>query len=179
LCGVHIHLSAYASDRGSVDIGGRELRKAIIGNATDEFTPITETAAKKLIRRLLEKNDILISGGCHLGGVDIWAEEYADKIGAKKIIHYPKVHRWSGGYRERNLKIAKDADIVYVIVVSEYPPKYGGRRFRFCYHCDTTNHVKSGACWTAWKAIAMGKKAVWFIIQPDGSLKKEVPFVGS
>jgi len=150
------------------------MKKAIIGSARDKFTSITGEATKNLIKRLLTKKDVLVSGGCHLGGVDIWAEEWADKIankiGENKIIHYPKIRRWNGGYKERNLKIANDADVVYVIVVSEYPPEYKGMRFKECYHCHSTSHIKSGACWTGWKADAQGKEVIWFIIHPDGSI---------
>ena len=140
----------------------------IVGHQKSKFNDITETTAKNIIFSLLKKHNILVSGGCHLEGIDIWAEEIATEIGIPKerqIIHIPKILTWSGGYRERNLKIAKDSDIVNCIVVEKYPEEYIGMRFDYCYHCYTSNHIKSGGCWTAKQA----KKAVWYIIKPDGS----------
>lgn len=102
----------------------------------------------------------LVSGGCHLGGIDIWAEEIADELGIEKIIHKPKRLQWSGGYRERNLLIARDSDIVHNIVVAGYHSGYQGMRFKYCYHCATDAHIKSGGCYTAKRA----KEAVWHVI---------------
>lgn len=95
----------------------------------------------------------MVSGHCHLGGIDIWAEEEADDMGIEKLIFPPKSLRWNGGYKERNLLIARNSDIVHCIVVAKYPPHYRGMRFTRCYHCDTTEHIKSGGCWTAWRCM--------------------------
>ena len=57
-----------------------------------------------------------ISGGCHKGGIDIWAEIIADFIGLEKHIYYPTYEQWSPqGYKERNEKIARDCDILFCI----------------------------------------------------------------
>jgi len=143
------------------------MKIGIIGNAANKFTDITKQSAKRIIRGLLKSGDILVSGGCHLGGVDIWAEEIAKELGCydSDHIHLPKTHRWEGGYKQRNLKIARDSDIVHVIIVAEYPPEYRGRRFTLCYHCHTDDHVKSGACWTAKEAAKLGKPTKWHIIE--------------
>ena len=141
------------------------MNVGIVGHEEKKFNKTTETSAKEIIRNLLHEGDTVVSGGCHLGGIDIWAEEIADELNLEKIIHLPKTRRWSGGYKERNLAIAKDSDIVYCIVVEQYPENYEGMRFDYCYHCHTSNHIKSGGCWTAKKA----KRARWFIIKPDGS----------
>lgn len=151
------------------------MNLGIVGHAADKFTPTTEKAAKEIIRNLLSTlgpGDALVSGGCHLGGIDIWAEEIADELGLRKIIHHPRKLQWSGGYRERNLKIAKDSDTVVCIVVKKHPPGFKGRRFTYCYHCNTFDHVKSGGCWTAKK----NNVAVWYEIAPDGEfiVKKEI-----
>lgn len=45
--------------------------------------------------------------------------------------------------------------------VKTLPESYKGMRFTSCYHCGTTSHVKSGACWTAKQAQRIGKEAVW------------------
>lgn len=134
----------------------------IVGHEASKFSVTAEDEAFQIIRELLEPKDSrLVSGGCHLGGVDIWAEWIADEKGRAKIIHLPKSRSWSGGYKERNLLIARDSHEVHVIVVKSLPESYTGMRFNCCYHCGTTNHVKSGACWTAKQAQRLGKKAVW------------------
>jgi hypothetical protein len=90
------------------------------------------------------------------------------------------VNRWDapGGFRWRNLLIARDSDVVHVIVVKDYPPGYveanrgkPGKVFLrdgkpYCYHCGDRRpvHVKSGACWTAIEALKLGKKAEWHIV---------------
>ena len=139
------------------------MKVGIVGHAANKFTPETEKKAKEIIRTLLYPGDVLVSGGCHLGGVDIYAEEIAKDLGCydKDYIFLPRIHRWEGGYKQRNLKIAHTSDIVHVIVVKEYPPGYTGMRFGYCYHCHTTDHVKSGGCWTGKKA----KKAMWHIVE--------------
>lgn len=45
------------------------MKVGIVGNEEKKFTSITEESAKSLIRRLLTKDDVLVSGGCHLGGL--------------------------------------------------------------------------------------------------------------
>ena len=143
------------------------MRIGIVGHEEAKFNSITRKSAENIIRSLLSKGDTLISGGCHLGGIDIWAEEIAEKLGIPKMIYLPESKQWNGGYKERNLKIAHDSDIVHCIVVAEYPVEYKGMFFGYCYHCHTSNHIKSGGCWTAKKA----KKSLWHIIKPDGSIE--------
>lgn len=87
-------------------------------------------------------------------------------MGRKMVIHTPEVNQWNPpgkiGFKARNLMIARDSDTVHVIVVREFPSGYAGRRFPFCYHCKdrNPNHIKSGGCWTGWKA----EHAEWHII---------------
>lgn len=143
-----------------------ERRLGIVGHAADKFTPETEAAAKRIIREEARAFGAthIVSGRCPLGGVDIWAEEAATDLGLIPIIYPPKVNSWSapGGYKARNLLIARDSDCVLVIVVAALPEGYKGMRFNGCYHCGKRNppHVKSGGCWTAWKA----KERKWRII---------------
>ncbi len=146
------------------------MRKGIVGHEKIKFTETTEKTARDIIALIMTPGDTLVSGHCHLGGVDIFAEEYADEMGYEKIIHKPRTKKWATGFKPRNLLIAKDSEAIYVILVREYPPEYTGRRFKLCYHCNTTEHVKSGACWTAWKTIRLfDRPAFWFIIDPDGT----------
>lgn len=104
-----------------------------------------------------------------MGGVDIFAEDAAVEIGVPMEIHRPEHLSWRkeqpGGFWARNTKIAQTSDIVHVIVVKEYPASYRGQRFPLCYHCNSTDHKKSGGCWSGIKAREFGKPAVWHIIE--------------
>lgn len=140
------------------------MKIGIVGHEGAKFTKDGEEKARIIIRRLLEPEDsILVSGGCHLGGIDIWAEQEADKLGRKKFIFKPKTLNWNGGYKERNLQIAESSDIVHCIVTTKYPEVYEGMKFDYCYHCHTKEHIKSGGCWTAKKC----KQSEWHLIDQD------------
>lgn len=149
------------------------IRKVgIVGAEAAKFTPETEAQAREIIRAILlnplyplhggTRAELMVSGGCHLGGIDIWAEEEAGFYRIPKLIHYPKKLQWSGGYEQRNLLIARDSDIVHCIVVRSLPPGFKGMRFPTCYHCKEARapHVKSGGCWTALRA----KLARWHLV---------------
>lgn len=143
------------------------LNVGIVGHERAKFTREGEIEARRIIRELLVSRDgaRVVSGGCHLGGVDIWAEEESAKLGRPApIVHLPKRQTWSGGYKERNVLIAQDSDEVHCIVVANLPESYNGMRFQLCYHCGTDKHVKSGGCWTAKCAQRLGKPAVWHVI---------------
>lgn len=137
------------------------MKVGIVGHEAAKFTPETEQRAREIIRSLICPLDTVVSGHCHLGGIDIWAEEEADVIGAEKLIFPPKTLSWEGGYKPRNILIAQNSDIVHCIVVRELPPSYKGMRFDHCYHCNTSDHVKSGGCWTAKRCKSGG---VWHVI---------------
>lgn len=144
----------------------------IVGHEAAKFYPPQQREARELIRFLLQRypDSVVVSGGCHLGGIDIWAEEEADKLGLGKRIFKPAVLTWHGGegvmgFRERNIAIARHSDEVHCIVVAGYPERYEGMQFDTCYHCHTDTHVKSGGCWTAHYAKRKFKKeAEWWII---------------
>jgi hypothetical protein len=138
---------------------------AIVGAEGAKFTPKAALVAKTLIRRILAPPDaVLVSGHCHLGGIDIWAEEIAKALGRKMIIHIPTVLSWREGFKPRNLLIVRDAEVLHNITVSCYPPAWKSMRFSVCYHCKTNAHVKSGGCWTARKMLAEQRPAYWHII---------------
>lgn len=125
----------------------------IVGAEAIKFTKEGERAARRVIRGLLESpKAIAVSGGCHLGGVDIWAEEEAEALGRKCLVFKPKYLNWKYGYKPRNLSIANTSDIVHCIVVDVLPKDFKGRRHKFCYHCGRDDHVKSGGCWTMKRA---------------------------
>lgn len=140
----------------------------IVGVEQAKFTPETEARARAYIRRLIEHPDCtgVTSGECHLGGVDIFAHEIADEVGKPFIPHPPAVLTWKGargqdGFEARNLKIARDADLLVCITVKTLPETYDGMRFPGgCYHCKTPleSHIKSGGCWTMHQAAKLGKR---------------------
>jgi hypothetical protein len=139
------------------------VRLGIVGHEAAKFTPLTEIVARDAIREKIRSYaaDEVCSGECPLGGIDIWAREEATALGLPFIPFPPKENNWENGFKPRNLQIAA-SDVVVCIVVKELPPTYKGRRFNGCYHCLDRNlpHIKSGGCWTAWRA----KRREWVII---------------
>lgn len=146
----------------------------IIGSGEDKFSLNKRSRAYKIIRRILADHPgaTIVSGHSPIGGIDIWAERMAKSLKYDTLIFSPKQHIWDGdyGFRARNLDIARNSDIIYVIVTKDYPPGYHHRRFDLCYHCEDHSgrehgdHIKSGACWTGWKGVGMGKDVWWIII---------------
>lgn len=150
-------------------------RVGIVGHEAAKFTEAGEARARSLIRWLLRDPEaILVSGHCHLGGIDIWAEEEAQALGRELQIFPPTHQSWELGYKPRNQQIAETSDRVAVIVAREYPPRYHGMRFPLCYHCGVDTHIKSGGCWTGREARRLGKPAKWWVIGLDGT-PEEVP----
>lgn len=144
----------------------------IVGSEGAKFSSIGEERARRIIDGLLMAGDTVVSGHCHLGGIDIYAEEAADRRGLQKLIFPPRELNWTNGYKPRNLLIARNSDIVYCITPNKLPPGYTGMRFKECYHCaksgrNSTDHLKSGGCWTVLKAIEMGKRGEWITVDND------------
>lgn len=139
----------------------------IVGSEGKKFTPETEAIARNLIRNLIASTGAtgMSSGHCHLGGIDIYAEEIAKELGLETFIYPPKTLSWDTGYRPRNIEIAKKSDEVYCITVDKLPPGYVGMKFNSCYHCGTSDHVKSGGCWTTKYARQLGKKGETIVIR--------------
>ncbi len=130
------------------------MRIGIVGSEEVKFTPAGKVAALEIIRRLLSEPGVteVVSGGCHLGGIDIWAEEIGRELGLTITVFKPVSFSWETGYKPRNLRIARGSDIVHCITVDRLPESFSGMRFPSCYHCHTSGHVKSGGCWTMKKA---------------------------
>lgn len=161
------------------------MKIGFVGNGTDKFTKLGEERARSFIANQLWgfQEDLpgiglsceaMVSGHSPVGGIDIWAEEEAEALGIPLDLKIPTIEQWNPpggyGYRARNLDIAKDSDVLHIVLANEYPPDYSGRRFKECYHCksigrDATDHVKSGGCWTGKKALEMGKEVIWRIIE--------------
>lgn len=145
------------------------MRVGLVGNGSDKFTKLGEDRARALIRSLLEPATVMVSGHSPVGGIDIWAEEEAEAMGTIALdLKIPEIQQWNPeggyGYKARNLDIAGDSDVVHVILADVYPEDYNGMRFALCYHCKSTDHVKSGGCWTGNQAKKMGRATAWHII---------------
>lgn len=141
------------------------MKLGIVGSEAAKFTPATELLAKELIKKQIVQYNAgeIVSGGCHLGGIDIWAKEIGLDFGLKVTEFLPIQQNWTY-YKHRNLLIANHSDRVICITVSELPSTYTGMRFPYCYHCMTDKHVKSGGCWTVKKAKELHKDTEIFVV---------------
>jgi hypothetical protein len=151
------------------------MKIGIIGNGTDKFTEAGRRRAVAEIHNIFNDSEglddgiTLVSGHSPVGGIDIWAEDVARELGYTLDLKIPRQHTWDAayGYKQRNLDIARDSDELHVILVDTYPKEYRGAKFKICYHCYTDKHIKSGACWTAKQAQALGKNVFWHIIKQE------------
>lgn len=148
----------------------------IVGSEAAKFTPASREAARELILEILSGPDVteVVSGGCHLGGIDQWAAEIGKELGLTVTEFLPKTHSWASGYMPRNLLIAQHSDIVHCITVDHLPPKYDGMTFKLCYHCKTDTHVKSGGCWTMMQARKIGKPGVLHVVENVGEKESRI-----
>ena len=158
------------------------MKIAIVGHAQDKFCALTEGMAKGAIHTIIQKylfdgyeeEDFILSGECPMGGVDIWAHEIADYLGFTFVPFKPKQNVWDAeyGFKQRNLDMAQTCDVLYNIVVRNWPKDFTGDKYKD-YHClkheemKDHPHVKSGGCWTAWKAKELGKEVHWIIIDAE------------
>jgi hypothetical protein len=96
---------------------GPEVVLCIVGSQLKAWRlpEVDELRVKAIIRpviRLLVP-DLIISGRCPSGGVDVWAEEEAALMGYTESdgfrAYEPRVHRWKGegGYQERDRAMAE------------------------------------------------------------------------
>jgi hypothetical protein len=142
------------------------MKVGIVGAEGAKFTEQGAARAKDAIYAIITDPSVdgVCSGECHLGGIDIWAHEIADKLGKPFQPFPPRDLTWAGGYKPRNLQIARWSDKVFCITVDKLPTGFGGMTFKECYHCRKAgkpiDHVKSGGCWTALKC----KESEWIVI---------------
>lgn len=143
------------------------MKLGIVGVEAAKLTPETEAKAIKAIEELIESHGAtcVVSGECHLGGIDIIARDTARRLGLDYHGWPPKSQDWLNGYKPRNVGIAEDSEAVVCITVKTLPKAYTGTRFGLCYHCKSYDHVKSGGCWTTKYARSLGKPG-WTIVIP-------------
>jgi hypothetical protein len=129
------------------------------------------------------------------GGVDTWVEIDADRQKINKQIFPAPALQWNDkvvpvctsrryheatasqlrldGYRTRNIKIAKEAEIVLCYVpkvdVSKFDISKGvgecNSKAHYCYHCREWGHPTNGGCWTMQYAKKLGKETYLVIIE--------------
>lgn len=138
----------------------------IVGSEAAKFTKQTEEQARAAISEALERYSAtkVVSGACHLGGIDEWAIDEAQAVGLETENFPPLRRTWEGGYKQRNILIAQASDVVVCVTLQKLPDIYHGMKFNLCYHCGTDTHVKSGGCWTMKYAKAIGKKGELIVI---------------
>lgn len=132
----------------------------IVGSEGKKFTRETEALARARIRALIAEAGAtrVVSGACHLGGIDVWAIQEAKRLGLDTQEFPPRVQSWEYGYKPRNIQIADASDAVVCLTLRTLPESYNGMTFPLCYHCGTKDHVKSGGCWTTKYARRAGKR---------------------
>lgn len=142
----------------------KDLAIGVVGSEGAKFTLGTEVLAREAIRRAIRGFGLVVSGACHLGGIDIWAIEEAKKLGILTKEFAPTQRHWEG-YKARNMLIAKNSDRLLCITVQKLPSTYRGMKFPLCYHCGTSDHIKSGGCWTVKYAAKLGKPGRVIVIK--------------
>jgi len=132
------------------------LKVAIIGASGSKLDDYEVFGVMKEILKIIRrhKNPIIVSGHSPRGGVDIIVEMFAQEFDYPTNIIPSQTPHWSDrdgkmGYKNRNLVIASECDILYCITTR--------LKKQSCYHCKTGDHERTGACWTMKKAKEMGK----------------------
>lgn len=141
------------------------MKIAIVGSDSRRWTPEGERQARDLIRFILGVTGVteVISGACHLGGIDLWAAEIGRELGLKVTEFAAKVRAWNGhsGFKARNQRIVDACDVAHCLAPNRLPDGSA----EFCFHCGTGAHSRSGGCWVAKHARLAGKLAVVHVIE--------------
>lgn len=118
-----------------------KLNIAIIGASESHWeSPTQKMIAQKVILRLLSNNDdTIISGHSPKDGVDIWVEDFANRLKMKTQIFPPETRDWQG-YMKRNKQIAEACDILIDI--------------------EPEGRTHSGGMWTLEQAKILGKSTI-------------------
>ena len=93
-----------------------DLKIAIVGADASKWPIDSIPKVKQEINRIftIEINNsisrgehghfVFISGGCPKGGVDLWAEAYADGCGLPKQIYKPEIDQWLDKHQEQRIQ---------------------------------------------------------------------------
>lgn len=101
------------------------MRLAIVGSHSRFLTDRQKFRARDIIDQLIldYKPEVIVSGGC--SGIDQLAAEVAGEKGVQRLIFLPENWCWAPhGFKERNLKIAENCDML-VRIVSQDSTTYG------------------------------------------------------
>lgn len=130
------------------------IKIAIVGADENKWKGYDIHVVKETIIDILKRPCTLISGHCPYGGVDIWAEDYANSKGIETQIYKPQYNRWKPhGYEERNILIAQKCDIMYVI-----SPR------------NQNTVIWNGGIWTGNYAKRLGKTVSFISITQDNKV---------
>ena len=134
------------------------MKVGIVGSSSAD-TPEQYARVLDYVKSLKQQhgdNLTIISGGAE--GIDSFAKKAAIELGIpddRIIIFPPKQEGWDG-YKQRNIQIAMEADMVVSFAL---PSKNKEDK---CYHCLKFNrdgdHEKTAGCWTANKAMILRKQ---------------------
>ncbi len=120
------------------------MKIAIVGSSRLDVLECDKAIIK--IWELMEnKDDEYITGDAK--GIDSIVRDIG-KYRNVTVVKAKNKHWIPHGFKERNEKIAQQADIVYSIATKKIKDKR-------CYHCDEQDHDRTGGCWT--KRYAMDK----------------------
>lgn len=110
------------------------MKLAIVGSSklTEEQTEKAKKIISASLMQLMSSQDelIVVSGRSPKGGVDILAEDIAvNTFYLDTVIFEPELHQWADengkeGYKSRNMKIAKECDVL-LCIRSEQSKTYG------------------------------------------------------
>lgn len=139
------------------------MKVAIVGSS--KLTPEEEKEARNVITKLFSitsSHDTIITGDA--SGVDSLVYEIGTKMFEREVERLEsKVKQWNGpgGFRERNLKIAQSAGLVYSIATQ--------KKDESCYHHNPHNpmvpdHQRTGGCWVMKEAKKLNKPVRLFIV---------------
>jgi len=131
------------------------MKIAIVGISKPISIVLIHGVIHKLLNSYDPKKDEVISGGAR--GVDTFVQKVAESIGFAVSIRSPKSQTWQD-FKERNLVIADECDILYCITNKTYS--------KMCYHHGDIHqdHQKTAGCWTMNKAIELNKPCKLFIV---------------
>jgi hypothetical protein len=107
---------------------------------TSYLEPVEEDRVKQFIEDVVRGNpDCKIVTGDAETGVDYLVRMWTPRHMLR--VHGSIVKNWgeSGGFKDRNIKIAEDADIIYSITTKTKNTP--------CFHCNQA-HQRTGGCWT-------------------------------
>ena len=133
------------------------MKVAIVG--TSKLTCEEEKRISKSlneIRSIISFLDTEIITG-DAKGVDSLVKIYFEKLGYNVKVYEAKEKKWDSenGFKDRNIRIAKDADYIFSITTHIKNEK--------CYHCNE-NHQRTGGCYVLKYGRFIGKKGEVIIV---------------